>query len=480
VVGPSAAAGLLLALSVPPFGWWPLAFAGAGLLYWRLEGLRMRTRLLAGWVAGLGCFVPGLWWARAFNWYGALALVLAEALSMGLAGVLTPPRSGRLPAFVGANTVCEALRWRWPFGGLPLGGVFLGQAGGPFLVTARVGGPLLMTAVVFTGGAALGSLFIARRRPGRAVALVVGLLVLALLCALAPDGGPPMRHLTVAAVQAGGRRGTTAQEVAPASVFRAHLETTLSASPRLRRDGVSLVVWPEDVVPLDVPLRGSVDAARLSALARHLRATVVAGVTTTASAPGTFRNLVVAWGPSGRIADTYEKVHRVPFGEYVPFRGLISHLANLSAVPLDAVPGHSSGLLRTPAGPLGVMVSYEVFYADRGRSSVRAGAQLLVVPTNTTSYSTSQVPSQELAADRVQAVAQGRDLVQGAPTGFSTVVDHVGRVVAHSNLGTRTVVVATVARRSGETLYVLWGDLPLLVLSALALAEGWRRRRRYS
>ena len=77
----------------------------------------------------------------------------------------------------------------------------------------------------------------------------------------------------------------------------------------------------------------------------------------------------------------FEKVHRVPFGEYVPFRGLFSHLANLDAVPRDAIPGRGSGLMRTPAGPLGILVSYEVFFADRGRSSVRAGAQLLVVPT---------------------------------------------------------------------------------------------------
>jgi apolipoprotein N-acyltransferase len=334
--------------------------------------------------------------------------------------------------------------------------------------------------VVWVGGAALGSLVTERRRTGRAAALVGVLVALALFAALAPDGGAPVRHLAVAAVQAGGRRGTTAQEVAPASVFRAQVETTRTAVPRLRRDGVSLVVWPEDVVPLGVPLRGSLDAQLLSALARQLRATVVAGVTTTAAPSGTFRNAVVAWGPGGRVVDTYEKVHRVPFGEYVPFRGFFSHLADLSGVPLDALPGHGSGLLRTPAGPLGAMVSYEVFYADRGRSSVRDGAQLLVVPTNTTSYSTSQVPSQEVAADRVQAVAQGRDLVQAAPTGFSTVVDHVGAVVARSDLGTRTVVVATVARRSGETLYVRWGDLPLLVLSALALGEGWRRRWRYS
>jgi apolipoprotein N-acyltransferase len=480
VAGASAAAGLLLALSVPPFGWWPLAFAGAGLLYWLLAGLGVWARLGAGWVAGLGCFVPGLFWARSFNWYGAAALMAVEALTLGLAAVLTPPRAGRLPAFVGANTLCEALRWSWPFGGLPIGGVFLGQAGGPFLVTARVGGPLLMTAVVWAGGGALGEIFRRDHHRVRAAAVGVAIVVLALVSVVAPDGGPPTRHLTVAAVQGGGRRGTSATEVDPRSVFVKQVRVTVAAAPHLRRAGVSLVVWPEDVVPLDVPLRGSTEAAGMSRLARRLRATLVAGVTTTASAPGTFRNEVVAWGPDGRIVGVFEKVHRVPFGEYVPFRGFFSHLASLSAVPLDAVPGHGSGLLRTPAGPLGVMVSYEVFFADRGRSAVRAGAQLLVVPTNTTSYATSQMPSQEVAADRVQAVSLGRDLVQAAPTGFSTVVDRTGRVVAHTGLGEPAVLVATVSMRRSLTWYARWGDWPVLVLALLALGEGWRWQRRHS
>ena len=76
-------------------------------------------------------------------------------------------------------------------------------------------------------------------------------------------------------------------------------------------------------------------------------------------------------------------------------------------------------MLTTPAGKLGTMISYEVFYADRGRSPVRAGAQVLIVPTNTSSYATAQVPTQEIAASEVQAVQQGRDLLQSAPTGYS-------------------------------------------------------------
>jgi apolipoprotein N-acyltransferase len=177
----------------------------------------------------------------------------------------------------------------------------------------------------------------------------------------------------------------------------------------------------------------------------------------------------------------FEKVHRVPFGEYIPWRGFFSHLASLSAVPRDAVPGHGSGLMVTPAGRIGVLVSFEVFFAGRGRAAVRAGAQLLAVPTNTSSYGSEQMPSQEVAADQVQAVAEGRDLVQSAPTGYSTLVDNRGRVLAMTGLSARQVLSGTLALRRGATLYEHLGDLPMVLLAVLALvigvAEDQRRRR---
>jgi apolipoprotein N-acyltransferase len=508
VVVPSVVSGVAVALSLPPWGWWPLAFVGAAVLYWRLAGLRLRTRLLAGWLAGLGCYVPGLFWARAFNWYGAAVLMAAEALSTAVAAGLVPPVRGRLPAFAGAFTLLEAVRMTWPFGGLPIGGVFLGQAGGPLLGTARLGGPLLLTAVVWLGGAGLGELAIRLTavhpagihsagtpragddravhrsgsrwlaRPGvvagtaGGVVAVLLVVVIGVAGALAADGGPPVRRISVAAVQGGGRRGFSEREVSSATVYTAQLAATSVIGQRDGGRTPQLVLWPEDVISLAGPLAGTPPAATMAGLARQLRTTVVAGVTETVSSTA-FRNLVVAWGSSGRVIGTFEKVHRVPFGEYVPYRGFFAHFANLAAVPLDAIPGAGTGLLRTPAGPLGVMVSYEVFYAERGRSSVRAGAELLVVPTNTSSYATSQVPAQEVAADRVQAVEEGRDLVQAAPTGFSTVVDDRGDVRQRTDLDRRQVLLATVGLRTGRTIYEQTGDWPVLVLAGLVLLAGW-------
>ena len=498
VLVPSLLGGLLLALSLPPWGWWPLAFAGAAVVYWRLAGLGWKLRLLAGWAAGLGCFVPGLWWAGAFNWYGAAALMAVEALFMALAAVAVPALRWRVPACVGAFTLAEAVRISWPFGGLPLGGLFLGQASGPLLGAARLGGPLLLTALVWLGGAGLAELWrgasraamgasgagweLGRRPPGRrlqvgersaasSVSSGVASLLLVVAAAfgglVAPAGGRPVGRLAVALVQGGGRRGTNQFEVAPETVLAAQV----AASHRLlsAADPPSLVVWPEDVVRVGPRLAGSAAAAYLSSLARRLHATVLAGVTETISTTA-FRNEVVAWGPGGRVVGHYEKVHRVPFGEYVPDRAFFSHFANVSAVPLDAIAGHGTGELTTAAGRLGLMISFEVFFATRGRSATRSGAELLVVPTNTSSYATSQVPSLEIAADRLQAVEEGRDLVQAAPTGYSTVVDADGALRTRSVLGKRQVLEATVRLRTGRTVYEQLGDAPVLEAAGACLA----------
>jgi apolipoprotein N-acyltransferase len=514
---PALASGVGLALSLPPWGWWILAFPAAGLLWWRLGGLRPRTRLWAGYLAGLGCYVPGLMWARSFTVPGAIVLIAVEAGFTAVA-CLAVPAGGALAralAFPAALTLSEAARMAWPFGGLPIGGVFLGQAGGPVLGVARLGGPLALTAVVYIGGVAVGALgeagaravrdgararaFATRgpdgvnpaadgaptggwRRIVRGAVAGLGPLVLAGVVATvvvvgvsvgadhAPDGGGSVGTVSTAAVQGGGARGFSKSQINPSVVLAAQMSETRLLEGR--GAAPQLVLWPEDVVSLDTPLSDSPEQSVLSTLARTLHTTLVVGVTEDISATA-FRNEVVAFGPDGTLVSRYEKVHRVPFGEYVPYRGFFAHLASLSAVPLDAVPGTGTGLLPTPAAPLGAMISYEVFYADRGRSSVRDGAQLLIVPTNTSSYASAQVPTQEIAASRIQAVQQGRDLLQAAPTGYSAAITHRGVLLQRSVLGAPQIVAADLSRRVGWTLYVRFGDLPPLVLAALALLTGW-------
>ena len=130
--------------------------------------------------------------------------------------------------------------------------------------------------------------------------------------------------------------------------------------------------------------------------------------------------------------------------------------------------------MRTPAGDFAVLVSYEVFFADRGRSGVRAGGQLIVVPTNTSSYSNEQAPAQEIAASRLQAIEEGRDLIQAAPTGYSAVLDNRGNVRQQTSLSVAAVLRTRRSRcATGRRLYERGGDLPTIALALLAVAAGW-------
>lgn len=536
VAVPSLMAGGLLTLSLPPLGLWMVAPLGAGLLWWRLGGLRARSRLWAGWLAGLGLFVPGLYWSLSFNLAGGLLLMALESLALGAAALISPGGRGRLLALPGAMVLTEALRSSWPFGGLPLGSVALGQVSGPLLGADRLGGPLALVGLTWLAGAGLGAAGAAvtarlawirhqrrqdrqwaqlaaaarpaplgpaepaaaaptvgtgagrfaaaggrptQRPPRLARPILAGLVAVAAVAgfaaagAAAPDGGPARSILRVAAVQGGGRRGLRKGQVDPSLVYQAALAATAEVPTAAHGQLPKLVLWPEDVVSLDSPLHDNPTVEhQLASIAERLHATLVVGVTATVSSTA-FRNEAVAFGPSGAIVGTYEKVHRVPFGEYVPDRAFFAHFANLSAVPLDAVPGHGTGMVRTDVGRLGIMISFEVFFPARAVSAVHAGASVLLVPTNTSSYSTTQVPGQEVAADRFEAVTTGRDLVQAAPTGYSTVVSSHGAVEMRSALGSADVLVATVARHDGATLYDRAGSLPVLLAAAILLVLGW-------
>jgi apolipoprotein N-acyltransferase len=272
----------------------------------------------------------------------------------------------------------------------------------------------------------------------------------------------------VALVQGGGPRGTRAINTDPELVVQRQLAASAPLQPPL-----DLVVWPEGVIQSSQgPFTSTSDAAAVSALARQVHATVLAGVEQDV---GTNRYLTeeVAWGPDGQISGRYQKHHLVPFGEYIPGRRVLKHFFNLADVPLDGIPGPGPGFLRTTAGPVAVLISYEVFFDHLARDAVRAGGQVLVVPTNTASYRSSQVPTQELAAARMRAWETGRWTLQVTPTGYTAVVGPNGQVVERSRLGARQVVEAAVPRRAGRTVYVDLGDTPFVIGAGLLLALAW-------
>jgi len=504
-LAPGAVCGVLIALAIPPFGWWPLEWIGFAGLAFLLPGRDWRARLALGFGAGLGQYVVGLLWVSEFSIPGCVILMIVSALFFAVALLIVP--SGRVRSvavgFPAAMLLSDWLRSRFPLGGFPLGGASLGQTLSPLIPSARLGGGLVVTAETVLAGVALAQAARAasawlgalhreaggapaldlRRRSSVALALVATLAVSVPVAGLLSPSGAAghVAPLRVALVQGGGPRGTRAIHTDPEVVFARHMNAAAAIRPP-----VDLVVLPEGVEQTSSDFLETADSAQLAGLAAGLDATVVAGVEQDVGTHQ-YLNEIAAWSPSGSVVGTYVKNHLVPFGEYVPFRSFIQRYFNVNDVPYDAIPGHSAGFLRTPAAPLAVMISYEVFFDTRARGGVRAGGQLLVVPTNTASYRSSQVPTQELAADRLRAWETGRWLAQVTPTGYSAIVSPTGRVVARSVLGRQMVIEGEIPRETGRTLYVDLGDPPIAIAALVALllaagsssrSRGWRARGR--
>jgi apolipoprotein N-acyltransferase len=135
------------------------------------------------------------------------------------------------------------------------------------------------------------------------------------------------------------------------------------------------------------------------------------------------------------------------------------------------VAGGGNGLLRGGPVPIGDVICFEVAYDDLVRSSVSAGARLLVVQTNNATFGHTPETYQQLAMAQLRAVENGRTVVQAATTGKSAVIGPDGVVRAQSGpLFSADILVQTVPLRTAKTLATRLGALPEYVLAGLAVA----------
>lgn len=464
----AAGGGLLTTASVPPFGWWPLAIVGIAVMGMACHGASLRRRLLIGFMFGVTLYGVSLWWMTKFSLPGGLVVALIEtAFTMiGLALVRPNQVAWTLP---GGLVFADALRSLWPFGGLPLGGIDLGQAQSPYVRIVAFGGRLSLVGLTALAGMGLMLLLRAERRSGAVILMVSGVLTIAAI--VVPDGTKTSGTVRVAIVQGGGPRGLRASDQGTIRAYNAHL-----AANALIDGKVDLILWPEDIVHV-VALEDSPELADLQAIARGSNATLIPGVIESAG-PKFFWNRSIVITPNGSIGDRYTKVRLVPYGEYFPFRKQIESLA-LAALPRrDGKSGTGVGMVTTPVGRYAILISYEGFFDDRAREGVRAGGEAILIPTNASSYVSSQVPTQQIAAAQLRALENGRWVAQAAPTGRSGFIDHRGRVVKRTTLERREALTATMQRRTGLTPYARFNDLPALLLAALGTGIGFRRSRR--
>lgn len=474
----SLVAGALIALSLPPWGFWPLAFVGVvvfALALDRAPGRRAAAR--SGFLFGLSWMAIGMAWMWFLTVPGYLFSACLFAAFHAAAAAVAPTGPWRVIGRPAAHTLVEAIRLGFPFGGVPLATLGISQAGGPLLGVARVGGVVLITWIVFQAGWSLAGFVTDRRSRHGAIGLAACALVVG-VAAIAPSGRDTGESLTVAAVQGGGEQGTTALDVPSRIVTERLLAATDTIAPDPDLD---LVVWPENGVDVnDQPLTDSEAYGAIAAQASRLGVPFAVGITIDSEfsaypTEGSFVNAQVVVTPDGEVTSRYEKVRIVPFGEYVPLRGALEALgAPVDQIPNDAVSGRDPAFIELPDGTrLGVMISWEVFFGGRGRAAADNDTAFLLNPTNGASYTWTILQTQQVASSRLRAVESGRWVVQVSPTGFTAFVTDRGEVLQRTDVSEQRVIRSEVPLRDGTTWFQAVGTVPwaLAVLVVLLLSR---------
>jgi len=467
-------AGLLVASSMPPWGWWPLSFVGLAMFTsLELTAAGSRQRFNTGFIFGLGWFFPALAWMWFLTAPGYIIGVVMYAILHGLASlVVVRKNDNRSFLFMSpvAHILIEVLRMCAPFGGVPLATLGIAQVGGPLHRVASIGGVILLSWLTWQVGALL-----AKRPRDFSVdqqhrRLLWSLCLLLLVGSyFAPRGSNSDRDFHIVAVQGGGPQGTRAVNTDPRDVVKRHLAATQTINNSVD-DPIDLVVWPENVIDV-VDFASSTESQEVGAEASRLNAPFAVGITEDVNREH-FTNAQVIVNSNGEVVDRYDKVRRVPFGEYMPMRSFLKSLgAPVNEVPRDALAGIGPAILDVPTSTgserVGVVISWEVFFGGRARESVKNGAGFIINPTNGSSYTWTVLQSQQVASSKLRAIETGRWIVQVSPTGFSAFIDPEGHVHQRTGVSEQKVISGHVAIRGGKTIYVALGDKPWVVLIAL-------------
>ncbi|MGI8666212.1 MAG: apolipoprotein N-acyltransferase [Jatrophihabitans sp.] len=490
--------GLLGTLAFPPFGLWPLAMLAVAGLSIAVRGRRCRDGAWLGLVFGAGLFGPMLHWTSTYvgsiPW---LVLVFSQTWYLAALGAALPlvnrPRGGTVLAaalWVGE----EALRDRLPFGGFPWGRWAFSQAESPLKWFAPLGGAPLVSFAVALSGVWLAGLVtgdgVRQRASGLIGAGLVVLLGAGLWWPLHPDLGSE-RSVTVAAIQGDVPDRGLEFNARRRQVLDNHVSQTLALAADITAGRVprpSLVLWPENASDIDPTTNP--DAAQVIQQATDaVGVPILVGALLDGPGPDHVTNAGIVWMPSDSAqpgpGQRYVKRHPVPFGEYIPLRSLAEKVSSkVNLVERDMVAGRGNGLITQTPYPLGDVICFEVAYDSLVNSSVRAGAQLLVVQTNNATFGHSGETYQQLAMTRLRAVEHARTVVQVATSGKSAIIDADGRTVAESGpLFSADRLVQTVRLSTSTTLATRtgagaeWLLVAIGVLGMLAGGRPWRRLR---
>ena len=476
-----------------PLNAWPVLLLTFPVLVLLIDGIASRgwSGLIAaadiGWWFGFGYFLAGLYWlgyaflvdAATFGWLLPFAvlglpaiLAIYTALAVVLARLLWQRGAMRILALAVCLTATEWLRghaftgFPWnAFGYALTAPLALAQAGSVF----GLWGLTFIAVAVCASPATLVDQYAKKRRPLLPVAMAA-----LTLAALAGFGAvrlarTPTRlvdgvHLRI--MQPNLQQDIRFNYAAKQEVVDRYL--ALSARPGL--DQVTHLIWPESPFPFF--LTREADAFVQIAQALPENTLLFTGAMRLADlnnpAQSGVYNSIYVIDHQASIRSVYDKVHLVPFGEYLPFEDLLERmgLQTLTEQRGGFLAGDRHRLMTVPGAPRALpLICYEIIFPGKS-SDERPGWMVNV--TNDGWFGNSSGPYQHLQQARVTAIEQGLPLARAANTGISAVVDPIGRIVGSLPLASEGVLDAPLPRSIDPPIYARFGDAPAAVLILIA------------
>ncbi|MFQ5353734.1 MAG: apolipoprotein N-acyltransferase [Thermodesulfobacteriota bacterium] len=497
--------GLLLIFSFAPFGLWPLAFVAFVPLMRATSGQKAGYSFFLGLISGLVFFIGTVYWVvHSMYFYGGLGLIESLPVMLLLAAYLalffaffslfsryTPPSpSGTLFFLPCLWVALEYLRAHL-FTGFPWVLAGYSQAHNLILLQMAditgVWGLSFMVILVNT------CIYILTRSYGRArpFPAKVPVITVTIVAVVSLYGILRIKQVESAVrswpvARAAVAQGNIDQAVKWDKSYQAHtLRIYRALTERAASRGAELVVWPETAVPFYLE-KNEAGFGVVTDIAVSENVTLLTGSPAfdynKKTGDPRYYNSAYVISSDGRIGGRYDKVHLVPYGEYVPLKRFMPFVKKLTAGVGDFVSGPGPVPLEVNGFKAGLLICYEAIFPALSRISVRDGAGILVNITNDGWFGRTSAPYQHLDMTLVRAVENRIFLLRAANTGISAVISPVGKLKKRTKLFTGDVLVEEVSIKDGEqkTFYTAYGDIfayVSLAFAGLVIVFGRGRRR---
>ena len=483
-------AGTIAVPAFAPLGWFPFTILSLAALFLLWDRGGASTGLRIGFAYGLGFFGAGVSWVYvSIHQYGHINLVVSVLIMLVMIFYLSlfPAVLGYMIDRCRVNNTREGLVLIMPAGWVLAewlrGWLF---SGFPWLEVgnSQIDSPL-------SGFAPIAGIY----GVGLAVALSAGLLVAMgrrligwhgwLLLVVLWSTGYLLKQVDWTVEDGEALRVTLVQGNIPQEEkwapeqFSATIEQYLELTLR-QGGGSDIIVWPETAIPAFYHQISESLLPYIEEEISGISASLLTGIPVLDMSSWDYYNAVMSLDGERAF---YHKRHLVPFGEYLPLRGLIGDSLDALAVPNAdfSAGGDDQPLLRLGGYPVGSSICYEIIFGAGVIHSLPEAAYLVNV-SNDAWFGRSLAPHQHLEMARMRALETGRYLLRATNTGISAVIGPDGRIIDRSRQFEPATVTAEILPRTGSTPYVLAGNLPAITLALLLLCAGllrtWRGRRR--